>query len=169
MSDPPGRPEPPSLAALPKRFRNVPYVPARHPRAVAAGDLSAGANCQLYAYAFLAHHGLYAPPLRSSDLWADSTATETVAADDVAPLDLLLFDGGPRSGVDEGYAAHVAVHLGPDQVLHLCQEVGAPAIWSYADFATRPRYARLLGAKRCLDATVPLQGVPRPRPSRGSR
>ncbi|WP_406284982.1 cell wall hydrolase [Embleya sp. NBC_00896] len=136
-----------SLSALPPRFRAVPYVYARHPQAVAAGDLSAGANCQLYAYAFLAHHGLHVPPLRSSDLWADNAATVTVAEPE--PLDLLLFDGGPRPGLDEGYAAHIAVHLGPDRVLHLCHEVGLPAIWTYGDFAARPRYARLLGIKRC--------------------
>ncbi|MYV98860.1 cell wall hydrolase [Streptomyces sp. SID3343] len=142
-------PEEPSLAVLPACFRDVRYVYARHPQAVAAGELSAGANCQLYAYAYLAHHGLYVPPLRSSELWADDDATVTVSVARTAPLDLLLFDGGPRPGRDEGYAAHVAIHLGPDRVLHLCREVGVPAIWAYADFAARPRYARLLGVKRC--------------------
>jgi cell wall-associated NlpC family hydrolase len=143
----PSAPDERSPSVLPARFRAVPYVYSRHPQAVVAGDLSAGANCQLYAYAYLAHHGRYVPPLRSGELWADRAATVTVA--EPAPLDLLLFDGGPRPGRDEGYAAHVAIHLGPDRVLHLCREVGTPAIWSYADFAARPRYARLLGVKRC--------------------
>ncbi|OPC82215.1 cell wall hydrolase [Embleya scabrispora] len=140
----------PSPAVLPPRFRAVPYVYARHPHAVAPGDLIAGANCQLYAYAFLAHHGLHAPALRSSELWADESTTTRV--DEFAPLDLLLFDGGPRPDRAPGYGAHVGVYLGPDRVLHLCREVGRPAIWGFADFAARPQYARLLGAKRCRAA-----------------
>ncbi|MYS79471.1 cell wall hydrolase [Streptomyces sp. SID5474] len=136
---------------LPPRFRAVPYVYARHPQAVAAGDLTAGANCQLYAYAFLAHHGLHVPPLRSSELWADDTATVRVT--EPAPLDLLLFDAGPRPDRDPGYAAHVGVHLGPDRVLHLCREVGRPAVWSYAEFAAHPGYSRLFGVKRCRSVT----------------
>ncbi|MGC0422213.1 cell wall hydrolase [Embleya sp. AB8] len=141
----------PSLSVLPAGFRTVPYVYARHPQAVTAGDLSAGANCQLYAYTFLAHHGLHVPPLRSSELWADVAATVRVT--EPAPLDLVLFDGGPRPDRTPGYAAHVGVHLGPDRVLHLCREVGRPAIWSLAEFAARPRYARLLGVKRCRTVT----------------
>ncbi|GCD97166.1 cell wall hydrolase [Embleya hyalina] len=154
MPDTPDRSSPAvplSLSALPPRFRDVPYVYARHPQTVADGDLSAGANCQLYAYAFLAHHGLRVPPLRSSELWADDTATVRVT--EPAPLDLLLFDAGPRPGRDPGYAAHVGVYLGPDRVLHLCREVGRPAIWSYTEFAARPEYARLFGVKRCLSVT----------------
>ncbi|MFI1382970.1 cell wall hydrolase [Embleya sp. NPDC020886] len=141
---------PPPL--LPPRFRAVPYVYARHPQAAPAGDLSAGANCQLYAYAFLAHHGLRVPPLRSSDLWTDDAATVRVVGEP-EPLDLVLFDGGPRPDRDPGYAAHIGVHLGPDRVLHLCREVGRPAIWSYTEFAARPHYARLLGVKRCRRVT----------------
>jgi hypothetical protein len=145
-----------SLAFLPEHLRGVPYVYARHPEATEAGDVSGGANCQLYAYAVLAHFGRYVPPLHSSGLWAEHEAVETVA--EAAPLDLLLFDSGPKPGLEEGYAAHIGVHVGPDRVLHLCQEVGVPVVWRYADFAARPRYARLLGAKRArgvpLDSAV---------------
>ena len=52
-------------------------------------DLSAGANCQHYAYAVLAQFGLHLPPWRSSELWADMQATRRVT--DFEPLDLLLF------------------------------------------------------------------------------
>lgn len=135
-----------TLESLPPHMHGVPYVYARHPLSTAPGDLAEGANCQLYAYAVLAHFGLTVPPLRSSELWADRDATSVV--DEPRSLDLVFFDGGRRPDVPEGYAAHVGVHVGGDRVLHLSREVGVPAIWSYADFATRPRYARLLGAKR---------------------
>lgn len=157
-----------SLEFLPEGLRGVPYVYTRHPGAVAAGDVAAGANCQLYAYAVLAHFGRHVPPLHSSGLWAEHDVMETV--DEPAPLDLLLFAARPKPEtepkgesevepevepeVEAGYAAHIGVHIGPDRVLHLCREVGVPVVWSYADFAARPRYARLLGVKRALRKTV---------------
>ncbi|WP_406481797.1 cell wall hydrolase [Streptomyces platensis] len=154
---------------LPEALRDVTYSGARHPGATtpecpsygaggAAGvpgggpaqgpfdDLAGGANCQRYAYAVLRHFGLLIPPLRSAELWADERATHRV--DRPRPLDLVLFDGGPVDGRPPGYGAHVGVHLGPDQVLHLCREAGRPAVWRYADFAARPRYGRFLGVKR---------------------
>ncbi|MGY5127103.1 cell wall hydrolase [Streptomyces nigrescens] len=153
---------------LPEALRNVTYSGARHPGATtpecpsytgggAAGaprptapgpfaDLAGGANCQRYAYAVLRHFGLLIPPLRSAELWADEAATRRV--DRPQPLDLVLFDGGPADGRPPGYGAHVGVHLGSDQVLHLCREVGRPVVWRYADFAARPRYGRFLGVKR---------------------
>lgn len=151
---------PDALARLPEAFRNVSYSGARHPGAGtpecpsptgdAADDLAGGANCQRYAYAVLRHFGLWVPPLRSAELWADERAT--VPAERPRPLDLVLFDGGPVVGRPTGYGAHVGVHLAPGQVLHLCKEAGRPAVWSYADFAVRPRYARFLGAKRVAGA-----------------
>ncbi|MGW8552263.1 cell wall hydrolase [Streptomyces tubercidicus] len=173
MSREPGRQVPTAhgtvaFSRLPEELRNVTYSGARHPGAAtpecpsyaasgAAGasghpapgpfaDLARGANCQLYAYAVLRHFGLLIPPLRSAELWADARATHRV--DRPRPLDLVLFDGGPAEGRPPGYGAHVGVHLGPDQVLHLCREAGRPAVWRYADFAARPRYRRFLGIKR---------------------
>ncbi|MFE1172385.1 cell wall hydrolase [Streptomyces sp. NPDC058773] len=150
---------------LPEALRNVTYSGARHPGATTpecpshtaggpAGrpapgpfdDLDRGANCQRYAYAVLRHFGLLIPPLRSAELWADTRATHRV--DRPQPLDLVLFDGGPAAGRPPGYGAHVGVHLGPDEVLHLCREAGRPVVWRYADFAARPRYGRFLGTKR---------------------
>ncbi|AJC54471.1 hypothetical protein [Streptomyces sp. 769] len=155
---------PVAFDALPGALRNVAYSAARHPGAgppecpshpagPAAGtaappDLAGGANCQRYAYAVLAHFGLRVPPLRSAELWADRAATRRAAPP--GPLDLVLFDAGPLAGGPEGYGAHVGVHLGPDRVLHLCREVGRPAVWGYADFAARARYVRFLGAKRVV-------------------
>lgn len=161
-----------ALGQLPAELRDVTYSGARHPGsrtpecpshgpdgttgatgpATPGGlaDLADGANCQRYAYAVLGHFGLLIPPLRSAELWADERATRRAGRP--RPLDLVLFDGGPVAGRPEGYGAHVGVHLGPDQVLHLCREVGRPAVWRYADFAARARYARLLGAKRAVDA-----------------
>jgi hypothetical protein len=152
---------PDALRRLPAALRNVAYSAARHPGAGApecpsspepappsapAPDLAGGANCQRYAYAVLAHFGLWVPPLRSSELWADRTATHPT--DPPGPLDLVLFDAGPHPEHPPGYGAHVGIHWAPDQVLHLCREIGHPALWTYSDFAARPRYARFLGAKR---------------------
>nr|WP_246102556.1 cell wall hydrolase [Streptomyces piniterrae] len=155
MSDS-GRQVPPQygpygLHDLPEALRNVPYSGARYPGAETpdcAHGLAGGANCQRYAYAVLRHFGLLIPPLRSAELWADTGAT--CKADPPQPLDLVLFDGGRAEGRPAGYGAHVGVHLGPDRVLHLCREIGRPAVWTYADFAARPRYARFLGAKRAV-------------------
>lgn len=162
-----------ALSRLPEALRKVTYSGARHPgagtpecpshaphgTAGAAGppvpdtfaDLAGGANCQRYAYAVLRHFGLLVPPLRSAELWADDRATRRAGRP--RPLDLVLFDGGPAAGRPPGYGAHVGVHLGPDQVLHLCREAGRPVVWRYADFAARPRYRRFLGAKRVLRTT----------------
>lgn len=127
------------LDRLPAEFRAVRYDGAR----ISDGsrDLSAGANCQLYAYAVLAHFGLNLPPWRSSELWADTDATRPVT--DFEPLDLLLFS---RDG--QSFGAHVAVYAGEEKALHLCKSVGRPAIWSLAEFTVRPEYRVLLGGKR---------------------
>ncbi|BDH13547.1 cell wall hydrolase [Streptomyces hygroscopicus] len=179
MKDEPGRQVPTVYGAvafrrLPEALRKVTYSGARHPGARTpecpshpphgtadapgggapdtVADLADGANCQRYAYAVLRHFGLLIPPLRSAELWADARSTRR--ADPPQPLDLVLFDGGPVDGRPPGYGAHVGVHLGPDQVLHLCREAGRPAVWRYADFAARPRYGRFLGAKRAVGAAA---------------
>ncbi|MFF9017179.1 hydrolase [Streptomyces sp. NPDC014870] len=134
------------LSRLPTDFWTVPHVGARFPGSTAVTDrpgLAAGANCQLFAYEVLGHFGLPVPPLRSSDLWHDTTATVHVPTP--LPLDLLLFNA-----TADPYGAHVGIAAGPDEVLHLSAEVGHPVVWKLAEFATRPRYRVLIGAKRVI-------------------
>ncbi|WP_197675889.1 C40 family peptidase [Micromonospora auratinigra] len=118
----------------------MPYDGRRHPLREPVEPPTAGANCQRYASAVLALFGRAVPRLRSRELWTDPRL-RTVAVP--RPLDLVLFNptGDP-------YGAHVGVVLGDDEVLHLCREVGRPAVWSYAAFRRRPRYRTLLGARR---------------------
>lgn len=120
----------------------VPYVGAYHPAAPELPPIVAGANCQRYAYAILALFGLDLPGWRSSELWADDTRTEPVAGR-FEPLDLLLFNA-----TNQPWGAHIAVFVAADRILHLCREVGTPAVWTFAEFAERRRYATLFGAKR---------------------
>ena len=127
------------LDRLPAEFRTVRYDGARIPDG--SHDLSAGANCQHYAYAVLAQFGLHLPPWRSSELWADMQATRQVT--DFETLDLLLF-----SPEGEPFGAHVAVHAGEGRALHLCRSVGQPVIWSLKQFIVRPEYRVLIGGKR---------------------
>jgi len=66
-----------------------------------------------------------------------------LVTDALAPLDLLLFNK-----TKDPYGAHVAVYTGNEQAIHLCQEIGKPALWTLEEFQRRPRYAVLIGAKR---------------------
>lgn len=129
------------LGELPSSFFDVPYegsmIPGRQPQL----GLTAGANCQRFAYEVLRHFGRRVPDLRSNDLWTDEDAT--VIPDEPEPLDLVLFGTG-----DDAWGAHVGVYLGGGDVLHLCKEVGVPAIWDFDDFAARERYRPRIGFKR---------------------
>lgn len=127
---------------LPQWYWEVPYVYECGP---GTADLRGGANCQLFAYTVLAHFGLHVPPLRSSNLWEDTTATKVVT--DLEPFDLLFFNR-----TDDSFGAHIAVYLAPGEILHLCKEIGRPIVWSEADFAARPNYQVFVGAKRATSA-----------------
>ncbi|MDJ0345788.1 hydrolase [Streptomyces sp. H10-C2] len=134
------------LHRLPADFWTVPYTGSRFPGSAAVvgrPGLAAGANCQLFAYEVLRHFGLAPPAQRSSDLWDDTEVTVRVPVP--RPLDLLLFNA-----VDDPYSAHVGVWIDNDAVLHLCAEIGRPAVWGLADFAERERYRVLVGAKRVM-------------------
>ncbi len=74
---------------IPRQFLDVPYNGVVIPGSRPVGDLSAGANCQVFAYAILSHFGIDFPPLRSSELWTDTTASVQVDGEP-RPLDLLL-------------------------------------------------------------------------------
>jgi hypothetical protein len=134
----------PVLRRLPSTFWSVPYKGSRFPGSAAVTarpGLAAGANCQMFAYEVLRHFGLAPPALRSSDLWTDTQATVRVSA--ARPLDLILFNA-----TDDAYGAHVGVRVHEGRVLHLCAEVGRPAVWEPVEFAARERYRVLVGIKR---------------------
>lgn len=133
-------------ARLPEGIWGTPYVGRRFPGSRAVTEkpgLAEGANCQLFAYEVLRHCSLTLPGWRSSDLWDDTGLTERVAH--ARPLDLVLFNA-----TGDAWGAHVGVVVGEGRVLHLCAEVGVPAVWGMADFATRDRYRMLIGFKRVL-------------------
>ncbi|MEV6012278.1 hydrolase [Streptomyces sp. NPDC051976] len=136
------------LHELPDEFWAVPYVGSRFPGSpeVTADGLRAGANCQVFAYQVLRHFGLTPPDVRSSELWADTRATARVSV--AQPLDLLLFNA-----TDDAYGAHVGVWVDGGRVLHLCAEIGRPAVWTMAEFAQRQRYRVLVGIKRVVEPT----------------
>lgn len=129
------------LDRLPPEFRSVRYEGGQPPGE--DHDLSSGANCQRYAYAVLAQFGISVPPVRSSDLWADTEFTLRVS--DFEQLDLLLFSRG-----GEAFGAHLAVYAGDGRALHLCKSVGQPAIWTLEQFTGRPEYRVLIGGKRAM-------------------
>ncbi|MCW2601490.1 MAG: Cell wall-associated hydrolase [Frankiales bacterium] len=131
------------LRDLPTWFWEVPFVASRSPGAVARSGLRQGGNSQLFAYEVLAHFGFRIPDVRSAELWRDTDATRVVL--ESRPLDLALFHDR-----EQAWGAHVGVVVSDTEVLHLCAEVGTPTIWSWDDFASRTRYAHLIGFKRPL-------------------
>ena len=131
------------LRDLPPELWDVPYDAARYPGAVPRGELARGANCQVFAYELLACFGFRIPDLRSDELWRDTEATKVVL--EPQPLDLVLFHDRAQA-----WGAHVGVVCSDTEVVHLCPEVGRPAVWTFAQFAATPRYANLIGFKRPL-------------------
>jgi hypothetical protein len=119
----------------------VPYLSSATPGSNAPSSWLQGSNCQRFAYGLLALFSLACPPLRSSELWDDRSATVTVTQPQ--PHDLVLFNA-----TSDPFGAHVGVWMAPDEIFHLCKEIGTPALWPFAAFASRPRYATLIGFKR---------------------
>ncbi len=134
------------LQRWPAWLWQVPYDAGQHPGAQDLRSVREGANCQRFAAAVLELFGLHVPALRSSDLWTDPRLRR-ITPGNLEPLDLVLF-----AAEGSAYGAHVGVHLVEDQVLHLCAEVGRPAVWGYGDFAVRARYQKLLGGLRLAPA-----------------
>jgi len=126
---------------VPEHFFRIAYNGAIYPGVAHPADLSSGANCQVFAYAILAHFGIRLPPLRSSELWVDTTYTSFASVP--RPLDLLLFNR-----IDDSFGAHVALCVSEGRAVHLSRAVGYPVEWSIAEFMTHPEYATLIGAKR---------------------
>jgi len=131
------------MLELPDFVWTVVYNGANVPRDSVPYELTGGANCQIFAYAVLEHFGIAVPPLRSSELWSDTSFTRRVG--DYRPLDLLLFNR-----TDAAWGAHVALFVGENKAIHLCASEGRPVIWRLEDFAMRDEYAVLLGGKRVL-------------------
>lgn len=131
------------LRDVPSWYWDVPYDTARYPGAVPRGELSRGANSQLFAYEVLSTFGITIPDLRSAELWRDTDATVVVL--EPRPLDLVFFHDR-----EQAWGAHVGVVCSDTEVVHLCKEVGRPAVWTFAQFAATPRYANLIGFKRPL-------------------
>ena len=125
----------------PNWVTEAPYVASAHPQAADLPPICEGANCQRYAYGILSLFGLQVSPHRSSELWSD-VSLEHMQVADAHDLDLVLFNE-----TDHAWGAHVAVVLG-SRLLHLCAEEGVPAAWTWDAFASRERYARVVGVLR---------------------
>jgi hypothetical protein len=128
----------------PEGVWTVPYNSLAGPASGGPDSWLDGSNCQRYAYGILNLFGVNCPPLRSSNLWEDAAATKTVQGPQ--PHDLVFFaaDSNP-------FGAHIGVWMAPDEVLHLCKEMGRPTAWSMAEFAKRSRYRTLIGMKRITE------------------
>jgi cell wall-associated NlpC family hydrolase len=126
---------------IPVHLLTVPYNAAIYPGVAHPPDLSSGANCQVFAYAILAHFGITFPPLRSSELWTDTAHSRVVT--DFQALDLLLFNK-----TSDPFGAHVAVLLGGGRAIHLSRAIGMPVEWSIPEFTNHEAYRVLIGAKR---------------------
>lgn len=133
------------MIEIPTFFMNIHYNGKNYPGASFDG-LEGGANCQVFAYAFLKYHGITLPPLRSSELWEDSVYTTTVF--EYKSLDLLLFHSAPIA-----FGAHVTVYVGDKSVLHLAKHHGQPAVELISDLLSQERYRFLIGTKRAVSRT----------------
>lgn len=129
------------VADIPARFWQATYDQAHDPNSPVLNPMAQGANCQNFAYELLRHVGRHVPYLRSSNLWEDTEHT-TIAAEPRA-LDLLLFNRSTNS-----WGAHVALHVGDDQAIHLSKKIGEPVVWPLARFREQAEYAVFIGAKR---------------------
>jgi len=109
---------------------------------------SSGADAQHYAYAILALFGHHLPALTPAQLWADTSHTERVTAAP-EPLDLVLFNDS-----SDAQGAHLGVWMSSGQILHLCPEVGVPAVWTPETFRATTRYSKVVGAKRPSPSAV---------------
>lgn len=130
-----------SEIAVPAFLRDLRYCGANYPGSSFGDDLSRGANCQVFAYAFLRAHGRVLPPFRSSELWEDETWSRAVEVP--LPLDLVLLHDQPRA-----FGAHVGVCVSGRRVAHLSRAQGQPRVEALSALRERPEYRYLVGFKR---------------------
>lgn len=134
---------PKPLSEWPEGIWSMPYESTAGPSDEVSSSWLLASNCQRFAYGVLSLFGRDCPPLRSSNLWDDVESTMEVT--EPVPLDLVLFNA-----TDDSFGAHLGVWMAPDEVLHLCKEVGIPTVWSIAEFTKRPRYRKIVGFKRIV-------------------
>lgn len=127
----------------PVNIAKVPFILSAGPSGDSPASWLEGSNCQRFAYGVLSLFDLNCPPLRSSNLWKENDVTSFVSEPE--PLDIVFFNGS-----DESYGAHIGIHMAPGEVLHLSKEIGIPTVWTYEEFAIRPRYSTIIGLKRVL-------------------
>ncbi|HEY5304677.1 MAG TPA: hypothetical protein VIJ86_11580 [Acidimicrobiales bacterium] len=132
---------PSPIGGWPENIENVPYNTSAGPMADSPSSWLEGSNCQRFAYGVMALFDLWCPPLRSSNLWKEEELT--IVVNEPKPLDLILFNSSGKS-----FGAHIGIFMTSGEILHLSQEVGKPAVWSFEEFATRPRYSTIVGIKR---------------------
>ncbi len=131
------------MVCIPGHFFNIPYNSTQYPGNPSLKELSAGANCQQFAYELVRYHGKEIPDFRSSDLWEDYNYT--IRVDKLQPLDILLWNH-----TQQAWGAHVGVYLGDNQAIHLSKQVGKPVIWTLEQFSQIPTYQYFIGAKRII-------------------
>jgi lipoprotein Spr len=136
------------VADIPERFWWVIYDQAHDTNSPVLNPMAQGANCQNFAYELLRHFERHVPYLRSSNPWEDTEHT-TIAVEPRA-LDLLLFNRSRSC-----WGAHVALHVGDDQAIHLSKKIGAPVVWPLARFREQAEYAVFIGAKRVKSSDHP--------------
>jgi len=123
----------------PSSIANVPFILSAGART--DSPWLEGSNCQRFAFGVLSLFDLNCPPLRSSNLWEENEFTTVVSEPE--PLDLAFFNFS-----DETYGAHLGIYMAPNEVLHLAQEIGKPAVWTFEDFSMRSRYSTVIGFKK---------------------
>jgi len=129
------------VADIPARFWRVTYDLTHDANSPDLAAMADGANCQNFAYELLRHFGRHVPHFRSSNLWEDTE--HTLVADEPRALDLLLFNR-----TQNAWGAHVALHVGDDQAIHLSKKIGSPTVWPLARFREQAEYRVFIGAKR---------------------
>jgi len=129
------------MISIPPHFLTIPYNGDNFPGAEGFDGLTEGANCQVFAYTLLAHHGIELPLFRSSELWDDDQFTRVVT--DFEPLDLLLFHE-----TNQAFGAHIGVYVGDGYVLHLAKHRGLPIVETIAELQKHPRHRVFIGTKR---------------------
>lgn len=125
----------------------VRYDSARHPGTADVATVAEGANCQLYTYALLNLYGLSPRPHRSSELGRQVVLTPR-GRRFRAPGRRLVHDR------EATWGAHVALRMGPNELLHLSASEGVPTVWSLERFAAERRYRHLIGMVRISAAVV---------------